>query len=727
MRTNQSKASRTPDVESFAYPSQIRTPQAECVRDNRLEACVRALMLLVVVVLLASPPRALANGLDNWHWRNPMPFANSLRSICFGAGKFVAVGDGGMIHTSPDGLVWDDGRRPLTTILRKVIYANGQFVAVGHEGVIVSSPDGTLWTSRASNTTNSLHAVAFGNGKYVACGKDGQLAISNDGVTWLPHSVGTANLDWITFGSGVFVTESPNAAGDLHAVRVSTDGLTWTSAIFPATPSHPLAPNEVIEVTFANGMFVASTGVSSSGFPPRLKFRWYTSSDGTNWTAGADVGEFGYGVGLGGHRFLTFANDAFIESFFIDFSRFAYTTNGSDYALVARPNDSDEATGIAYGSGQYVLAALNGKVWTSTTGKSWTQSYGGLRTDIRRVIWGAGKYLAVANGGQILTSSDGTSFAAVPASPSLAYGDIAFDGSNYVAVAAGGALYSSGDVAGWTQRNSNTGNDLLAMTRGPARWVAVGRNGTIITSPSTLAWTLRNSGTANNLNGVAYGGGIYVAVGNGGTIVTSEDGTAWDVQFTETTQTLLSARYLDGKFFAVGENGTILSSPDGATWQTQISGTARVLRDICFGNGRLVVCGFDHYAQGSLSPVNLLLQSTNGVDWENITTKIPAYVGLNSTSFLEGSFWVCGQNGAILQSDSTNGLPRLAVSMLPGNTAFQLKITLNAPGAYRIQAATNLQANFWQDVANISNAVSPFIWTDNAPTFPPRFYRVVSP
>src|SRR5437867_2133776 len=80
---------------------------------------------------------ANADLLDHWHWRNPPPFANSLRSTCFGAGKLVGVGDGGVIHTSADGIAWDDGRRPLTSALRKVIFANGQFVAVGHDGVIV--------------------------------------------------------------------------------------------------------------------------------------------------------------------------------------------------------------------------------------------------------------------------------------------------------------------------------------------------------------------------------------------------------------------------------------------------------------------------------------------------------------------------------------------------------------------------------------------------------------
>src|SRR5947199_6820693 len=110
-------------------------------------ATVRYQAVQIVFGLLLAGIAVAANAdiLDNWHWRNPSPFANSLRSACFGAGKFVGVGDGGIIHTSPDGITWDDGRRPVSSALRKVIFAYGQFVAVGHDGVIATSTDGYSW------------------------------------------------------------------------------------------------------------------------------------------------------------------------------------------------------------------------------------------------------------------------------------------------------------------------------------------------------------------------------------------------------------------------------------------------------------------------------------------------------------------------------------------------------------------------------------------------------
>lgn len=240
-----------------------------------------------------------------------------------------------------------------------------------------------------------------------------------------------------------------------------------------------------------------------------------------------------------------------------------------------------------------------------------------------------------------------------------------------------------------------------------------------------MAWTLRSSGTANTLNGVAFGNQTYVAVGIGGTIVTSEDAATWDVQFSGTTATLLSVKFLNGQFFAVGANGTILQSLDGATWQTQNSGVSGTLKEITFGDGRFVACGSDRSLFTSAT-MNVCLQSTDGVNREDITTQVPANTGLNSITFLEGSFWIGGENGTILQSDSTDGIPRIAPKMVAGEP-FQFQITLNAPFAFRIQSSTNLTMNSWQDIASISNCVPPFTWIDAAPAFENRFYRLVSP
>jgi hypothetical protein len=105
---------------------------------------------------------------------------------------------------------------------------------------------------------------------------------------------------------------------------------------------------------------------------------------------------------------------------------------------------------------------------------------------------------------------------------------------------------------------------------------------------------------------------------------------------------------------------------------------------------------------------------------------VPTVPNASSVAFLNQSFWIVGDGGSILQSDSTDGIPRLTGTMLAGNLGFQLKISLNIPPMYRIQASTNLAADFWQDI--VTNSACSSVWTDtNVLGFPIRMYRIASP
>jgi hypothetical protein len=84
--------------------------------------------------------------------------------VTYGNGLFVAVGLGGAILTSPDGVSWTLRRPRDEQRLHGVTYGNGLFVAVGGGGTILTSPDGVSWTPRASGTGNWLGGVVYGNG-----------------------------------------------------------------------------------------------------------------------------------------------------------------------------------------------------------------------------------------------------------------------------------------------------------------------------------------------------------------------------------------------------------------------------------------------------------------------------------------------------------------------------------------------------------------------------------
>lgn len=710
------------------------------LKGMKLNSLWRWISCFWLVLFLLSSLKVQAGILDAWHWRNPVPFADTMQSICFGGGKFVAVGSGGIVHTSADGVTWDDGRRPVLLTLNRVIYANGQFVAIGNSGTIITSSNAADWTLQNSGVTNDLLAVAFGNGRFVACGMAGQLTISTDGVTWTPGTIGSGDLGWIAFGNGLFMIP-----GSGTNVRVSPDGQTWADASLPVAGNN--YNHSLHQVDFGNGTFVAAVSDEQPGNGYSLPAsHFYRSNDGTNWAQGAflDFGPGAYANDGFVHRFLVFLNGKFHELTYLNSGSLpgpviSLSIDGTSSTVTYAPSNAPLAQSMAYGNGKYVLVEESGKGWVSTDETNWTATYGGFQGNFSQILQGTSNFVVFGSSLPVLVSSDGLSFNIASNSPSGVLVAGAFDGTNYVGVGAtvqsvhpggityNGEVYTSTNSTDWVQRTSNVNQPLNAICRGPSRWVAVGGGGAVITSPNTLAWTLRASGTGNNLNGVTFGNGTYVAVGDGGTVITSADGATWDVQFSGTTANLSGLQFLNGQFFAVGVGGTILTSTDGIDWSSQNSGTPTGLNSITYGYGGYVASGFDFDIYGQ--PINsVFLSSSNGVDWQDIALKIPTVTPARWTAYLNHSFWLVGYSGMILQSDSADGVPRLAGSMLPGNTGFQLNTTINPPATYRVQFRTNILLDSWHDIVTQTNLISSDTWTDtNNCRLPAGFYRVVSP
>ena len=105
-----------------------------------------------------------AGGLSGWAASQfVVATATQFWGVAFGAGLFVAVGDGGHIWTSPTGASGTWTKRTSTTAnnLRSVAFAGGVFIAVGDTGTIVVSTDGLVWASKTSGVSDQLMDVAY--------------------------------------------------------------------------------------------------------------------------------------------------------------------------------------------------------------------------------------------------------------------------------------------------------------------------------------------------------------------------------------------------------------------------------------------------------------------------------------------------------------------------------------------------------------------------------------
>src|SRR5438046_632598 len=105
-----------------------------------------------------------ADPLATWTVLTSLPTGNRMNGVIYGNSEFVAVGESGIILTSPGGTNWVVRGSGTSAYLSAIAYGNGQFVAVGDLGTIVASADGVNWAERQSGTDAWLFGLAYGNG-----------------------------------------------------------------------------------------------------------------------------------------------------------------------------------------------------------------------------------------------------------------------------------------------------------------------------------------------------------------------------------------------------------------------------------------------------------------------------------------------------------------------------------------------------------------------------------
>jgi hypothetical protein len=209
-----------------------------------------------------------------------------LNATVYGNASYLAVGAGGVMLRSVDDMAtWTQPVTGTTNDLYALAYNGSLFLAVGANGTLITSNDGTIWTTRYPGTSSHLYGVTYGNGLYVAVGAGGTLQTSTDGITWQAAvSQTTFDLKGVAYGADIFV-----AMGAAGALVTSTDGITWT-------PQTPIASSPALNAVIYGGQFVA---VGNGG-------AIYTSTDGINWATPSSGNTHNlYAVTYGNHGYST--------------------------------------------------------------------------------------------------------------------------------------------------------------------------------------------------------------------------------------------------------------------------------------------------------------------------------------------------------------------------------------------------------------------------------------
>ena len=652
---------------------------------NCFARCLVLTLLLADVPLHAQAPAA-------WHWRNPLPQGDELRSVAQGNGTFVAVGEHGIVFTSPDGVVWSQ-QPSLTNSLFDVAFANGLFVAVGGEftattsfsGNVYTSPDGAHWTKRDSDTTQPLTAVVFGAGHFVAVGPRLVCSVSSDGLTWASHPGPRANS--ITFRADSFV-----AAGDNGSISTSIDGVNWISRPSGTTEN-------LYDVTFAKGLFVVA-GANGTVLTSPFTETWTAYPSGTTATL----------------RSIGFMNEAFVAA-------------GDGGTILTSPlgdtwtrRDSRETVnllGVGGSYGIFVVVGTSGMIVTSPDGVVWDRRTVAVTVaDLNDVTAGNAGFVAVGQTGTIVTSPNGQSWSAQSSGVSNELFRIAFANDRFVTVGSAGRILTSVNAVDWQPRASGSSRDLRGIAFGNGLFVAVGDGGTVLVSPAGDSWTPRDPGTTSDLLSVAFGQGVFVTTGpRAANFMVSSNGSDWTAG--DSIQPVAYHEVAFGRrtFLAVGDSSThnpfyiFEQSTNGLDWNfsgASVDGDGQhELTGVTYGNNMFV-------AVGRVGTVLAAIDEQHFYEGDSGTA-----VSLRGVGFGSGTFVAVGDGGAILQSD-----PVILLNIARNNSSTAITLWGTPGTSYRIEGTGQLGPDaVWQTLTNITLETNPTLWTDPQAPQQHFFYR----
>lgn len=312
------------------------------------------------------------------------------RSICYGGGRFVAVGGRGFTGNSADGTNWTTHHAPTDTQLLGITYGSGLYVTVGAAGVILTSPDAITWTLRSHGTGRNWNKVAAANSGFFAVGSGGNVAWSTNGSTWefrpaptsnalnaaiyvektylavgdsgsillgsepsnlVPQASGTvATLAGVAFNSGTFIV-----VGASGTILSSTDAAQWV--IRPSGTT-----SDLLDITYGEGQFVAVGGNGTI----------LTSDDGIIWTlrespTNRRLTKIAYGNGQ-----FAVASDSIIAGFGIAMLISDNAVTWQDLMESTRHlGFATRLTCLGYGNGYFLTANPSGRFWSSMDGMAW--------------------------------------------------------------------------------------------------------------------------------------------------------------------------------------------------------------------------------------------------------------------------------------------------------------------------------------------------------------------
>ena len=551
--------------------------------------------------------------------QSTMPSNSKWHSVCYGNGKFVAVGGTSNIFAySTDGINWTEGTMPSEHKWYSVCYGNGKFVVVSYNSSKISaySTDGITWTQGTMPSYQLWASVCYGNGKFVAIAFDSNVfAYSTDGITWTQGTL-PSSQEWtsICYGNGKFVVISR----DSNIFAYSTDGITWTQGTMPSSQSW-------ISVCYGNGKFVAVSG------SPNSSNVFAYSTNGISWTEGTMPSS---------QRWISicYGNGTYVAIVY-GTNKFAYSTDGITWTEGTIP--SQLWISVCYGNGKFVAI-------TSDYNKSaylilptsyyqfsgWNPSTDFIINENKTIsgTWSKKNKLRVSYSWSNQPSGMKSK---LPSDEYYHSGDNVMIDTTY-----NNKTGYKEENNNWTQGTMPSSQEWESVCYGNGKFVAVSDkyNSNIFAySTDGINWTEGTMPSSQWWNSVCYGNGKFVAVGDG-TFAYSTDGITWTKgTLPKYVAALHSICYGNNKFVVIVSGTNIFAySTDGINWTEGTMPSEQGWNSVCYGNGKFVAVTTGSASSGS----NIFAYSTDGINWTQGT--MPSSQWWHSICYGNGKFVAVG-------------------------------------------------------------------------------------
>lgn len=379
-------------------------------------------------IVLSSP--------DGWTWkREPTPAFTYGSDLCVDGPNWIALGadmsSNGFITTilfrENDGS-WSKIVPPALAGTRSLAYGQGKWISVGNGTTWASSTDGTNWTLEATALPQTAGKIAFAKGLWMAA--DSTQAGANPPIwsSWVLVLISTDGNHWAQTASipNFFVNDLRYLNGRWlitgAGIAESTDGTNWTEHLNQGG----------LDIAYQGGYYYLANESGSLKRSTNLD-QWEEldpRESGNIYPHGDTLSHFLYAngqwVGMGsGDKDMIESNDG------AHWQQLDILPSGSTFK------------GLAFGDGRWV-AVEGHNIWQSTDGLHWSNtSPPEIQDDLVDLAHGNGFWLAPSNGTTVYRSTNLITWSAIASTVSRE--GLFFGGRSFVA---GSEISADGETWG---------------------------------------------------------------------------------------------------------------------------------------------------------------------------------------------------------------------------------------------------------------------------------------